>query len=462
MMSFKTKKKGGAAKKTGDSQLAQSASMALLMLRQYGPPVLEHKEFKMALKQVREAEPRKHSADARLICGQLLFMFSTIGAMTAESAEDAKKYTQKCKPDVIKAWDFIDFKLTNQREKMLAGMLRLDIAQQLQDLDKLKFAYKEFKIMKKDLPTGGGGAPMPGAPPGMQQPDPRDTANLPLFNAAPVLGKWSEFREYAKVLTEKLPQVLEAVKQQGAMSGRDYSVLMEYAEDLDLKDKADDLAMTMTTIKSIRIKLRSVTCPQSEKKAKQIEEDFKAMLEWKDIDTIKPDLHRILRFGGILQMVSFADMPIAMIGPYEQGRLRCRGVAELMKEFEEPDITGKSEQELMALQMEYAKKYGIKQIEQFDLQVDPSNPKLFKGTYLDHLYQANEEELGTECDLICKFDMELVLDEEFPANDPRAWETAPKTATPALDEKAPTPTDSAATADAAEPIMAGIDDLTLD
>eukprot|EP00478_Filoreta_tenera_P000476 GABV01000478.1.p2 GENE.GABV01000478.1~~GABV01000478.1.p2 ORF type:complete len:182 (+),score=79.07 GABV01000478.1:69-614(+) len=136
------------------------------------------------LQWIRFMEPTKFSNDLRLEAAQWIVMYHTVSAMTAKSEAEILALQRVVKPDYAQAWDLLDTEFTVEMQKITVEMIRLDIAQRLEDVDKLSSMFNLVAARAEANPQ----------------------AALVAYTIAPMLGEWKQMKNCAPSSMTKASQ----------------------------------------------------------------------------------------------------------------------------------------------------------------------------------------------------------------------------------------------------------------
>lgn len=325
-------------------------------------------------KKSRIAEP------VRLMGVQFLVMFHTMEAMklgqamsksgsnVENSLQDPKvvEFRESQQKDMLTCWKLLTFKSDIAEAVQAAQLLKVDVAQRLESSVKLSEVFEE---MSKNIPK------MP-----MQQ-------AMVAFTAAPMLGQWVKFELIAArilALTGSLEQ-FHVMSQQ--MPVPDFEVLYRMAKQAKMKDMpptpADKCLWETYEVTKIRVKFKDVRCEGFEEKEQEIRKEITKNDSDKWEDVPNTEQIQIKRMGGIVQTMSFGEVPMQVVGPWYDDRMHVKGYTEIM-------MTGQdmSEADQQALQMQIMSGQlspdqlpMIRQSEMWDLQRDETDKTLYKGVY---------------------------------------------------------------------------------
>lgn len=333
------------------------------------------------LDEVRKLNPKKTANKNRIMMAQFVIMHYTMEAMTLgmgrpdpeggppmdpsqgpppiDEAQLAK-FKEAQKIDMELAWKILSARGFNNPELgKAAAVLKIDIAQRLEDSVKLSETFNYFT---------------------RSQLQPQDL--MVACTAAPFLANWQAAHNLVK-RAEKLmsKQLLNMQWHQMAQSMPipDYSVLFKLANEAQLhKRKTPDpktLQWGSIKIGKIRVLFDKVDCgPFPEKAEELLEEIRKSPIEWEEIKNAAQV--QIKRMGGFYQTVSFGEMPMSLCGPVvEEEDIHVKGHMELVV------ATGPNEPPIMdPSQVDPSKM--VVQAETWKLRLVPNtNPRVFKGTY---------------------------------------------------------------------------------
>lgn len=346
------------------------------------------KELHAAIRNI--AKKPRISEPIRLMGVQFLVMFHTMEAMKlgqamaksgSQALDDPKvvAFRNAQKADMETCWHLLTFESDIKEAVQAAQLLKVDVAQRLESSTMLNEVFQEM--------TGGVIMKMP-----MQQ-------AMVAFTAAPMLGQWQKFA----LIGARLVQLQGSLEQFHVMSQQmpvpDFEVLHRMANNAKLRELAapapEECLWETFEVKKIRVKFQDVRCEGFEEK----EAEIRAQITENDSDKWEevPNTEQIQikRMGAIVQTMSFGEVPMQVVGPWEPNRMHVKGYTEIM-------MTGNdmSPQEQQALQMQIMSGQVdpkslpmIRQSEMWDLTRDAENPNLFKGVYtLDQTPLLSEED----------------------------------------------------------------------
>lgn len=322
--------------------------------------------------QVRAVTPSKCSNRIRIQCAQFIVMHWTTEAMQlGKQSQEGKikmpdwevleQFKAKQTKDFTFAWELLSAGPFHSPElKKAAEIMKIDIAQRLEDPVKLSKTFKEFT--RKRL-------------------NPQDI--LIAITTAPFLADWKT----AKSLIRKAErfmgrQMLDT--QWHSMSQNmpipDYSMLFGMADAHGLAERPTpnpkDLTWATIRIAKIRVKFAHVDCgPFKDKAAALLKEITRATIQWDEVPG-GSNIH-IKKMGGFFQTVSFGEIPMSLCGPYlEDGKLHVIGTVELILE-------DASQQNDMKVQSKIdTSKVVLKREEWILERVQDCLPPVWKGTYI--------------------------------------------------------------------------------
>jgi len=328
------------------------------------------------MEQVRALTPKKCSNKIRLQCAQFIIMHYTIEAMQLgkksqdeqamlPDVEILEKFKASQAVDMKLAWDLLSARAFNSPDlSKAAGVLKIDIAQRLEDPIKLSESFKDFT--RKQLAT-------------------QDV--MVAITAAPFLADWKAAKNLIKKAERLIGrQMLDA--QWHSMSQNmpipDYSVLFKMADEYKLYERRTpnpkDLTWVTIQVAKIRVKFAHVDCgPFKDKAAELLMEISNNPIEWEEVPA-GPNV-QIKKMGGFFQTVSFGDMPMSLCGPYvEDGKLRVVGSIELA--IQDPSMMGGAQPgQIDPSQIDPSKV--VVQREEWILEKVPNcTPAVWKGKYL--------------------------------------------------------------------------------
>jgi len=333
------------------------------------------------LEDIRKLNPKKTANKNRIMMAQFVIMHYTMEAMALGGAgappggpmdpsapqgpppideEQLRKFKEAQKTDMELAWKILSARGFNNSELgKAAAVLKIDIAQRLEDSVKLSETFNYFT--KSQL-------------------QPQDL--MVACTAAPFLANWQAAHNLVK-RAEKLmtKQMLEMQWHQMAQSMPipDYSVLFKLANQHQLHKRStpDPKTLKWGSIKigKIRVMFDKVDCgPFPDKAEELLTEIRKSPIEWEEIKNAAQV--QIKRMGGFYQTVSFGEMPMSLCGPVvDEEKIIVKGHMELVV------ATDPNQPQMMdPSQVDPSKM--VVQAEEWNLTVVPNtNPRVFKGTY---------------------------------------------------------------------------------
>jgi len=275
--------------------------------------------------------------------------------------------------DMILAWQLLDSKSLTGNMAKAAVVLKVDVAQRLEDAEKLATVFRE--LTSRSL-------------------DPQEL--MVAFTAAPFLCDWKATANLARRVKKQCGSLEQFHMMSQAMPIPDYSVLYEMAESAGLFDKPtpDPKTIKWDTIEvsKIRVKFVDVQCGKFEEKRKELLEEInKSPVEWEDVPNATAV--QIKRMGGFYQTVSFGDIPFSLCGPFEsEGKLRVKGYTELVLD---PNADPGAPPPPMPMDPSAGNYTVVVQKEEWILNEvpneDPNAKRVWKGTYcLDQQPQASK------------------------------------------------------------------------
>jgi len=351
---------------------------------------------------VRSLTPKKCSNRLRLQCAQFIIMHYTMEAMqlgrpgpeakqTIPDKELLEQFKAAQGKDMKLAWNLLSARAFNSPEmSKAAAVLKIDIAQRLEDPIKLSETFKDFT--KKQLAT-------------------QDV--MVAITAAPFLADWKAARNLIRKAERFIGRkMLNAQWHSMAqnMPIPDYSVLFKMADEHKLYERSTpnpkDLAWDTIQVGRIRVKFAKVDCGPFKDKAEELLKEIKnSPIEWEDVPS-GPNV-QIKKMGGFFQTVSFGDMPISLCGPYvEDGKLRVIGSVELV--VQDPSTMGSQPGgPIDPSQIDPSKV--VVQREEWILEKVPNcEPPVWKGKYLlDQGPMKQDANNPDSAPVNMKFDLEI-------------------------------------------------------
>jgi hypothetical protein len=306
-------------------------------------------------------------------------------------AVEAFKEAQRA--DMLLGWELLTVRgKPASQEAKTARVLKIEVAQRLEDSDKLREAFDD--LMKYPL---------------------SHEETLVAFTAAPFLADWKAMKklgvkiermpggmEQLHLMSLQLPipdftQVYSLAKDHGLFGGDDKTIkaptdaaaatsdggdeTKEATSSSVVKAKAAsprDLAWELHNVKKIRVKFQDVDCGEwTENRDELLAEIHKqGEIEWEDVPNCS-HVH-VKRMGGLCQAVSFGEVPMMLNGPWFTGRIHVRGKAEmpLMPEDMDPSafgMGGMPPPDSITI---------LVQEEEWDLLQTEEDSSVYKGTYI--------------------------------------------------------------------------------
>jgi len=322
--------------------------------------------------QIRALAPNKCSNLIRFQCVQFIIMHWTTeatklgrqtknGKIMMPNYEFLEQFRVKQAKDFMLAWELLSTRAFDTRDlNNAAGVLKIDIAQRLEDPVKLSETFKDFT--RRDLSH-------------------QDI--LVAITAAPFLADWKAVKNLVGKAEkfmgqENLNAQWHSMSQ--SMPIPDYSVLFSMAEEyrLDKRPTPNPKDLTWATIRiaKIRVKFAHVDCgPFKEKAAELLKQIRNAGIKWEEVPD-GPNIH-IKKMGGFFQTISFGELPISLCGPYvEAGRLHVIGTVEIVVEDKAKPASLKDNSQIDL------SKVVLKREEWILERVPNSLPPVWKGTYI--------------------------------------------------------------------------------
>jgi len=342
---------------------------------------------------IRNLKPNKASDQLRLASCHFMTMYHTRKAMTIGATDDPRMQQQQGmmgqlmgggmndtpsklnlkaveefkisqRNDMELGWHLLNIKSSNSQAARTARVLKIEVAQRLEDSFKLKEAFDD--LMTNTL---------------------TDEENMVAFTAAPFLGDWKMMMKLGK----KIEKMQGGMEQLHMMSLQlpipDFTLVYDLCKEYKLSKqpapKIEDLGWNLYNVKKIRVKFKDVTCGEFEQKREELLAEIHKQgdVEWEDVPN-SSHVH-VKRMGALCQAVSFGEIPMMLNGPWLDNKIHVRGRAEMplmSEEMQQQAAMGQNP--WMGGGMPDPSQMTILiQEEEWDLVADEKEDKLYKGTY---------------------------------------------------------------------------------
>jgi hypothetical protein len=333
-----------------------------------------------------------------------------------------------------------------------ARVLKIEVAQRLEDSAKLKEAFSD--LMSTQL---------------------TDEENMVAFTAAPFLGDWRAMMKLGKKI-EKMPGGLEQLHMMSLqLPIPDFTLVYDLCKEHKLQKEAtpevDTLSWNLFNVKKIRVKFKDVDCGEFDEKRQELMAEIHKQgdVEWEDVPNTS-HVH-VKRMGGLCQAVSFGEIPMMLNGPWLSKRIHVKGRAEM------PLMSEEAQMQMQQAAMSGQNPYGMGgpdpsqmtiliQEEEWVLTQTEEDETVYKGTYalrqrpqLPKGQKATPEHAPVnmlfECQVFLGEDKQSEVTEEKNPNDPQNALKAEDSDECAAEEEAE---ETVVT----KPIITEFDDLELD
>jgi len=265
---------------------------------------------------VRTLEPNAYPASLRFLVTQWMLAYQTMGVYSIETKEQALEFLAQSPKDIALCWRMMDFDpkmLTNAEDQAFYGVLKMDLATRLRDVQKISSLYES--AMKTVRTT-------------------QNKAELALcFSTAPVLGKWKDFDSLGVKLERMsdggLREFHEAALQRPDIP--DYEILYSFVKDNDfspvlLEEKVDP-AWKAFAIGSCEVKFSNIECADPAQ-ADSISQEIAHLKDWQKLPV--SEHAKIIQNGCFYQCVGISAVPIPMVGPVSsRDRLLLKGYIDM-------------------------------------------------------------------------------------------------------------------------------------
>jgi len=288
---------------------------------------------------IRALNPKKASDQLRLASCHFMTMYHTRKAMTIGASDDPRmmqqqgmmgqltgggmndspnkinmkaveEFKQSQRRDMELGWHLLNIKSANSQAGRTARVLRIEVAQRLEDSAKLKEAFDD--LMTKQL---------------------SDEENMVAFTAAPFLGDWKMMMKLGK----KIEKMQGGMEQLHMMSMQlpipDFTLVYDLCKEYKLSKqpapKIEELNWELFNVEKIRVKFKDVDCGDFEQKREELLAEIHKQgdVEWEDVPN-SSHVH-VKRMGALCQAVSFGEIPMMLNGPWLKEKIHVRGRAEM-------------------------------------------------------------------------------------------------------------------------------------
>jgi len=279
-------------------------------------PVKEDRQLIGWLRSMEKSDLDEYKPKTRLLSARYLQLLYQSKCAQARSPESYKATVDGHRADLEKAWKLLQCSPEEGSEEEVAvRLLALKVAKLLKDHQRMLPLFNNILARMKG----------PSPPVVIQE-------ALAAFMAAPYLGRWESTRELGQFCIAngvKLDDLHKMSQENPEIP--DLKTLFDIAQrklpGLSENDvPPEKIRWTEYLIKGLRIKTRSVEC-DDEKKKQEVQENFEAEIDsFREINV--PSETKIVRSGGISQMLSFSMDPIPMVGPASDSKMLVRGFVD--------------------------------------------------------------------------------------------------------------------------------------
>merc|ERR1719384_1945940 len=353
------------------------------------------KKIEEIMLKIRNLNPKKANDQLRLASCHFMTMYHTRKAMTIGMSDDPRmqqqqgmmpqlmggmggggapndklnlaaveKFKLDQRRDMELGWNLLNIKSGNSQAARTARVLKIEVAQRLEDSAKLKEAFDE--LMTRQL---------------------SDEENMVAFTAAPFLGDWKMMMKLGRKI-EKMPGGMEQLHMMSLqLPIPDFTLVYDLCKEYKLQNrpapKIEDLCWTLYNVSKIRVKFKDVTCGEFEQKREELLAEIHKQgdVEWEDVPN-SSHVH-VKRMGALCQAVSFGEIPMMLNGPWLDNKIHVRGRAEMplmSEEMQQQAAMGQNP--WMGGGMPDPSQMTILiQEEEWNLVQDAENDKMYKGTY---------------------------------------------------------------------------------
>jgi len=275
--------------------------------------------------------------------------------------EAVESFKAAQRTDMELGWRLLDIKGSNSHAARTARVLKIEVAQRLEDSFKLEEAFKE--LMGRQL---------------------SEEETMVAFTAAPFLGDWKAMLKLGTKI-EKMPGGLEQLHMMSLqLPIPDFTLIYELVKEHSLnkkkKQSPEELRWDLFNVEKIRVKFKNVDCGDFPEKRQELLDEIQKQgeMEWEDVPNCS-HVH-VKRMGALCQAVSFGEVPMMLNGPWFDDLIHVKGRTEMPLMPEEEQI--KMQQQMQYGQMPSPDSMTILvQEEEWNLQQDPSTPTIYRGSY---------------------------------------------------------------------------------
>eukprot|EP00484_Ammonia_sp_Unknown_P020660 CAMPEP_0197053664 /NCGR_PEP_ID=MMETSP1384-20130603/27874_1 /TAXON_ID=29189 /ORGANISM="Ammonia sp." /LENGTH=490 /DNA_ID=CAMNT_0042486599 /DNA_START=147 /DNA_END=1619 /DNA_ORIENTATION=+ len=279
--------------------------------------------------------------------------------------EAVEKFKLAQRRDMELGWKLLNISSSNSQAARTARVLKIEVAQRLEDSYKLKEAFDD--LMTKQL---------------------SEEENMVAFTAAPFLGDWKTMMKLGKKI-EKMPGGLEQLHMMSLqLPIPDFTLVYDLCKEYKLNRKPAPKIETLTwqlfNVQKIRVKFKDVECGQFEEKRQELMAEINKQgdVEWEDVPNTS-HVH-VKRMGALCQAVSFGEIPMMLNGPWLQDKIHVRGRAEMplmSEEMQAQAMNGGNPWMGGGGMPDPSQMTILIQEEEWDLTRSKENAKMYSGTY---------------------------------------------------------------------------------
>jgi len=340
------------------------------------------KEAPALIKRIKKKNPEQCSDEFRMTAVQFFIQYYTFRMFTMTPMPDPaeieklqaegkqymppppdKQMVELFKADQARdlafAWKLLDKKFRTKQHQQMCFMFRIELGQRLESSSKLIKALDEIDLNKEEM-----------------------QCKMVGFTACPIVGRWKTFLDVGACLP---PQALQQFSEMSReMPVPDYSVLYQICKDRKLENlpEYEELPWQTYHISSIRVKFKDLDCEDFTDKRDELLKEIQQSEEntkWEEVPN--PNHVALRRMGAIWQCMSFAEQPQQLCGIFEKGHIRVQGNMRAL--IGPPDV---DPQDLYMGRVDPSLLSFLVQEENWDLEKDPEDDNLYKGTYKMHNY----------------------------------------------------------------------------
>merc|ERR1719384_1077154 len=354
------------------------------------------KKIEEIMLKIRNLNPKKANDQLRLASCHFMTMYHTRKAMTIGMSDDPRmqqqqgmmpqlmggmggggapndklnlaaveKFKQDQRRDMELGWNLLSIKGGSSQAARTARVLKIEVAQRLEDSAKLKEAFDE--LMTRQL---------------------SDEENMVAFTAAPFLGDWKMMMKLGRKI-EKMPGGMEQLHMMSLqLPIPDFTLVYDLCKEYKLSKqpapKIESLCWKLFNVQKIRVKFKDVDCGEFEQKREELLTEIHKQgdVEWEDVPN-SSHVH-VKRMGALCQAVSFGEIPMMLNGPWLNDKIHVKGRAEMplmSEEMQQQAAMGQNPWMGGGGMPDPSQMTILIQEEEWKLTVDPENENLFKGTY---------------------------------------------------------------------------------